>query len=97
VSGPVLHLPDEPSVHKEKWLAAVNGGAAVSDVIPELADWLWGRWRSIGAAGMDRSVFEAVVLAYRREIWLWLAGERTWDQCCSGLIGRVGRRLPVPG
>jgi hypothetical protein len=34
-----------------------------------------------------------MVLDYRRELWLWLAGERTWAHACSGLVGRVGRRL----
>jgi hypothetical protein len=37
------------------------------------------------------------VLGYQREIWLWLAGERTWAQCCSGLIGRINRRLAGGG
>ena len=39
------------------------------------------------------TTFGAIVADYRREIWLWLAGERTWAQCCSGLIGRITRRL----
>jgi hypothetical protein len=42
---------------------------------------------------MSEEGLERVVLDYRREIWLWLAGERTWAQCCSGLIGRINRRL----
>jgi hypothetical protein len=42
---------------------------------------------------MSEDELARIVVDYRREIWLWLAGERTWSQCCSGLIGRVGRRL----
>jgi hypothetical protein len=45
---------------------------------------------------MDQTQFLSVVRAYRREVWLWLIGERSWGQCCSGLIGRVGRRLARP-
>ena len=30
-------------------------------------------------------------------VWLWLAGERTWAQCCSGLIGRINRRVAGGG
>jgi hypothetical protein len=45
------------------------------------------------SAGLDRARFVAIVVGYKREIWLWLMGERTWAQCCSGLIGRIDRRL----
>jgi hypothetical protein len=58
-----------------------------------IADWLWERWRILETAGMDRSRFLGVVTNYRRELWLWLMGERTWEQCCSGLIGRIERRI----
>ncbi len=42
---------------------------------------------------MSEDELRRIVVGYRREIWLWLAGERTWAQCCSGLIGRISRRL----
>ena len=58
-------------------------------------EWLWARWRIVERAGIDRPAFGAMVAGYRRELWLWLAGERTWEQCCSGLVGRIGRRYPV--
>ena len=45
-----------------------------------------------GRRGMGRAELGAVVGGYRREIWLWLTGERTWAQCCAGLIGRARRR-----
>jgi len=35
------------------------------------------------------------VVASSRELWLWLAGERVWSQACSGLLGRVERRVVV--
>ncbi len=34
----------------------------------------------------------AACAGYRRELWLWLAGERTWQQCAGGLAGRISRR-----
>ena len=61
--------------------------------IDGIAPWLWERWRVLEGAGLDRVRFFAIVVGYRREIWLWLMGERTWVQCCSGLIGRIDRRL----
>jgi hypothetical protein len=94
---PDLHLPDEPHARAEVWTAAVvDEGRDLQAVLTAddgLVPWLWSRWRSLGSAGMTEDELARVVLDYRREIWLWLAGERTWAQCCSGLIGRIGRRL----
>ena len=94
---PDLHLPDEPVLRAEAWAAAVIGEGRDLESVLTAADglvpWLWSRWRTLASAGMSEDELARVVLGYRREIWLWLAGERTWAQCCSGLIGRIGRRL----
>jgi hypothetical protein len=95
VERPRLHLPDEPFGHREAWWSAVLDGTAYDEVLAEVATWLWARWRIVEQAGIDRPAFDAVVAGYRRELWLWLAGERTWEQCCSGLVGRIGRRFPT--
>ena len=96
-TAPVLHVPDEPTTRGENWLAAVLGGEELEDVLSGDADgftpWLWSRWRSLATTGLNEEDLGLIVLGYRREIWLWLAGERTWVQCCSGLIGRISRRL----
>lgn len=95
--APDLHMPDEPEARAEAWRAAVIGqGEDIQSVLVAdegMVSWLWSRWRSLATAGMSEEDLARVVLDYRREIWLWLAGERTWAQCCSGLIGRIGRRL----
>jgi hypothetical protein len=44
---------------------------------------------------MDRDRFGEIVAGYRRELWLWVMGERTWAQAAGGLLGRVQRRLPA--
>jgi hypothetical protein len=96
LAAPVLHVPEEPTLLAEGWLAAVLEGAALPDVLEGdegVVDWLWSRWRSLASAGMTRDDLAKVVANYQREIWLWLAGERTWAQSCSGLIGRITRRL----
>ena len=93
---PGLHVPDEPTARAEQWLAAVLDGQELDEVLrgPDgVIDWLWSRWRSLASAGWVEADLGQLVLDYRREIWLWLAGERTWAQMCSGLIGRIGRRL----
>jgi hypothetical protein len=91
-----LHVPDEPTARAEAWLAAVLEGADLRDVLRAddgLASWLWQRWTGLAAAGLSKERFVEIVLDNRRELWLWLAGERTWAHVCSGLLGRVSRRL----
>jgi hypothetical protein len=43
-----------------------------------------------GAAASHEDV-ERACDGYARELWLWLVGERTWEQCYDGLSGRIGR------
>jgi hypothetical protein len=92
---PQLHLPDEPIHRKQDWWSAICDGRTLDDVLPEAEEWFWSRWRIVEGAGIDRAAFGTVVAGYRRELWLWLAGERTWEQCCSGLVGRISRRYPA--
>lgn len=97
VAAPLsLHVPDEPTARAARWLQAVHDGGDFEHVLSGddgVSAWLWSRWRSLAAAGLDEQVLRGMVLDYRRELWLWLAGERTWSQCCSGLIGRITRRI----
>jgi hypothetical protein len=92
---PSLHVPDEPTVRAAAWLAAVVDGGDLVKVLTAddgLVPWLWSRWSALASAGVTHDEFVQIVLGYRRELWLWLAGERTWNQSCSGLVGRVSRR-----
>ena len=98
--APVLSLPEEPIELRRGTRALVeqdpDQGAAVVDAGAFLADPLWERWGpALEPAGMDRDRFGAIVAGYRRELWLWVMGERTWAQSAGGLLGRVQRRLPV--
>lgn len=95
---PRLHLPDEPLGRRERWLAAVLDGEDLASVVgggDGVAGWLWARWSVLGSFGIGARTFEAAVVDYRREIGFWLVGERLWEQCCAGLIGRLLRRLPT--
>jgi hypothetical protein len=95
-SPPTLHVPDEPTVRAEAWLAKVLDGNDLATVLRAddgFVPWLWSRWSTLGGVGVTPEEFADIVVGYRREIWLWLAGERIWTQCCSGLIGRVSRRI----
>ena len=93
---PALHVPDEPTARADVWLAALADGGDLGEVLAAddgLTAWLWSRWSTVGRAGLTRDDFDGIVMDYRRELWLWLAGERTWAQACSGLVGRLNRRM----
>ncbi|MGO8864388.1 MAG: hypothetical protein ACLQRH_26965 [Acidimicrobiales bacterium] len=96
ISTPSLHIPDEPVDRVQAWLSAVLDGSDLADVLTRedgLVPWLWTRWTVLGQSGVTREDFTLIVLEYRRELWLWLAGERIWTQSCSGLVGRITRRI----
>lgn len=56
---------------------------------------LWEAWGpQLRAHGMDEAALDAAVRGYRREVWFWVLGDRSWQQIAGGLAGRVARRLP---
>jgi hypothetical protein len=96
-----LSLPEEPVALRRRTRALIEEdaerGRAVVDAGSWIADPLWERWGpALEPAGMDRDRFGGIVTGYRRELWLWVMGERTWAQSAGGLLGRVQRRLPPP-
>jgi hypothetical protein len=98
--APELSLPEEPVTLRLHTRALIDQdpeqGTAVVDAGSWIADPLWESWGPVlEAAGMDRDRFDAIVTGYRRELWLWVMGERTWAQSAGGLLGRVQRRLPA--
>jgi hypothetical protein len=97
-----LALPEEPVELRRRTRALIEQdpaeGAAVVDAGAWIADPLWAGWGPVlEAAGMDRARFDGIVAGYRRELWLWVMGERTWAQAAGGLLGRIERRLPPAG
>lgn len=97
--GPELPLPEEPVALGAQTRALVERspaeGAALIDRGEWIADPLWRAWGpALERAGIGRERLVEIVVDYRRELWLWVMGERTWAQCASGLRGRVLRRLP---
>src|SRR5580658_1375631 len=98
VEGLRLDHPEEPvemrNALRNALLAGVDWREGFSDDVC-VGLWWWERWRpALEPAGMGREAFIEGIISYRRELWLWLMGERIWDQCVSGLAGRVARRLP---
>ena len=100
--GLALSPPSEPVELRRGTRALIERdpvqGAALVDAGSWIADPLWAVWGpALQAAGMDRDRFGEVVAGYRRELWLWVMGERTWAHAAAGLLGRVQRRLPAQG
>lgn len=91
-----VELPklDEPVQWRRRWWAAEHAAANPEDLVTAITAEAWAAWELVlASAGADRSWLAAVVDGYRRELWLWLVGERTWEQSSAGLSGRVTRRL----
>ena len=99
VEGLRLEYPQEPVEMRVALREAILNGSNWRDGFADdicVGVWLWERWRpALEPAGMDRERFVDVIVDYRREVWLWLAGERLWEQLITGLAGRVARRLPA--
>ena len=96
---PDLPLPEEPVELRARTRALVEQAPEQGSALLDAASWivgpLWERWGpALESAGMDRERFLAIVTGYRRELWLWVMGERTWAQSADGLRGRVQRRVP---
>lgn len=97
--GPLLEFPEEPEELRvglrDALLAGGDWRAGFSDDIC-IGVWLWSRWQPVlEPAGCTREDFVEIVKSSRRELWLWLLGDRRWEQYVTGLAGRVVRRLPA--
>jgi hypothetical protein len=92
-----LHVPDEPVARAEAWRSALRDGREMDELLAGgdgVTAWLWTRWRApLAAASLNEDALGLITAGYRRELRLWLEGDRTWAQCCSGLIGRITRRV----
>jgi hypothetical protein len=100
--GLSLSVLEEPVELRRRTRALIEHdpvqGAALVDAGSWIADPLWAVWGPVlQPAGMDRDRLGEIVAGYRRELWLWVMGERTWAQAAGGLLGRVQRRLPAQG
>ncbi len=97
--GLLLEFPTEPEDLRVGLRAALLEGddwrEGFSDDIC-IGVWLWSRWQPVlEPGGCSREDFVDIVVANRRELWLWLLGDRRWEQYVSGLAGRVIRRMPT--
>ncbi|MGO9196708.1 MAG: hypothetical protein ACLQK4_06240 [Acidimicrobiales bacterium] len=59
----------------------------------ELAAHAWQQWREpLSSLGLGEEHVQHAFATAKREIWLWVRGNRVWDQLRAHLAGRVLRR-----
>ncbi len=89
-----LPAAPEPLSLRDAWWDAERRGVPRPDAVAAVAELAWAHWGPL-LPGADAAWLAAVTGGYRRELWLWLVGERTWEQVVTGLAGRTLRRLPA--
>ncbi len=93
-----LAVPEEPEELRDGLRQVLLDGGDWREGFSDdvcIGVWLWSRWQPVlEPAGCSREQFVDVVVATRRELWLWLLGDRRWEQYVTGLAGRVARRAP---
>ena len=76
-------------------LVAEDPAAAHDEAVRLVAQRLWRRWKGEHAlSGVRAGSVRNWVAGGERELWLWIAGDRSWEHVIDGLAGRVSRRLP---
>ena len=96
--APTLTLPEEPRALKSMARTLIDQAPETGLPLVVAGEWLadplWESWGDVlEERGMDRDRFGQIVAGYGNELRLWVVGERPWEQCISGLAGRVERRL----
>ena len=97
--SPRLELPEEPVDLKRELRDTLLSGADWREGFRDdicIGLWLWGHWQpALEPQGVTREEFIDSVIAFRRELWLWLMGDRGWIPFVTGLAARVIRRIPT--
>ena len=87
---------EEPSALREKLrdLARNDPEFAQSEAIRLFSAWLWRRWRpELSPFSYTPRELRGLLGGDRRELWLWVMGDRPFAQLAEGVAGRVTRRL----
>jgi hypothetical protein len=86
--------PDPAVLRSELRSLVATNPAAAKELPARVAAAVWEGWRSdLEAVGVGPADLKAAAHGFRRELWLWVMGERTWAQTASALTGRAERRV----
>jgi hypothetical protein len=95
VAPDALKILEEPvGLLTELRAVALREPAAARSAAPiELSAYARSVWADqLEGLGVAPAVVTHVFATFRREIWLWLEGDRRWDQLAGHLAARVARR-----
>jgi hypothetical protein len=94
-SRPALAIPDEPLELKALLRAGVGEDPVAGRVeaLAQVAAMLWHDWAGLlSASGMEEVTFTSIVAGATNEVWLWVMGDRPFDQLVTSIAGRTLRR-----
>jgi hypothetical protein len=94
-SRPALATPEEPLDIKEALRATVGEDpvAGRQAALAKVTELLWNEWQdSLAPFGVDGEKFTAIVAGATNEVWLWVMGDRPYDQLVASIAGRTIRR-----
>jgi hypothetical protein len=75
-------------------LVAADPAGAARELPVRVAAALWDDQRAdLEDVGLGLADLRAAARGFRRELWLWVMGERTWAQTASSVAGRAERRV----
>jgi hypothetical protein len=91
----LLGTPEEPLETKAFLRAAVGEDAVAGRgaALAKVTELLWEAWEdSLAPFGVDEKRFASIVAGATNEVWLWVMGDRPYDQLVASLAGRTTRR-----
>jgi hypothetical protein len=97
-SKPALSIPDEPVELKSFLRTAVGEDPPAGRVVAlaEVAAMFWRDWEAaLAPFGMDEETFDSVIAGATNEVWLWVMGDRPFDQLVASVAGRTLRRTSL--
>jgi hypothetical protein len=95
---PALAIPDEPLQQKALLRAAAGEDPVAGRVVAlaEIAAMFWRDWKeALAPLGMDEESFASIIAGATNEVWLWVMGDRPFDQLVASIAGRTIRRIPA--
>jgi hypothetical protein len=97
-SKPALSVPDEPLEQKARLRTAAGEDPVAGRLLAlaEVAAIFWRHWKeALAPFGMDEESFASIVAGATNEVWLWVMGDRPFDQLVASIAGRTIRRIPA--
>jgi hypothetical protein len=94
-SRPALAIPTEPLELKALLRNAVGEDPVAGRVVAlaEVAAALWRDWEeALTPFGLDEASFTSIIAGATNEVWLWVMGDRPYDQLVASIAGRTIRR-----